>query len=85
MSLPMQTIHCFVDVSCRLLAIFAFTDAGGAVFINTMILGSVGQLKGIEAVAHGKGVILDITLVARRSTERIGTRHWRRGIDMQVK
>jgi hypothetical protein len=32
-----------------------------------------------------RSVKLDITLIARRSADRSGTRHWRRGADTQVR
>lgn len=46
-----------------------------------MILGFVGQLTGVEATAHGRTATLDVALIARRSADRAGTRHWRRGAD----
>ncbi|GBF98164.1 hypothetical protein Rsub_10576 [Raphidocelis subcapitata] len=58
-------------------------DAGADAFVLPMILGSVGQLTGVEAKAHGRSVDLNITLIARRSIDRSGTRHWRRGADAQ--
>ncbi len=59
-------------------------EAGALSFVLPMINGSVGQLAGIEACAHGRSVVLDISLIARRSADRSGTRHWRRGADLQV-
>ncbi|KAI8468529.1 MAG: SacI homology domain-containing protein [Monoraphidium minutum] len=58
-------------------------DAGADAFVPAMILGSIGQLTGVEAKAHGRSVELDVTLIARRSADRSGTRHWRRGADTQ--
>jgi hypothetical protein len=49
-----------------------------------MIVGSVGQLADVPAAAHGKAVSLTLTLLARRSADRAGTRHWRRGADTTV-
>jgi len=58
-------------------------DVGADAFVLTMILGSVGQITGVEATAHGRSVELDVSLIARRSVDRAGTRHWRRGADNQ--
>lgn len=56
-------------------------EAGGDTFALPMIVGSVGQLADVPAAAHGKAVSLTLTLIARRSADRAGTRHWRRGAD----
>ncbi|KAF6258005.1 SacI homology domain-containing protein [Scenedesmus sp. NREL 46B-D3] len=56
-------------------------DAGGDAFVLPMIVGSIGQLADVPAAAHGKAVALTLTLLARRSADRAGTRHWRRGTD----
>jgi hypothetical protein len=41
-----------------------------------MILGSVAQLPEVMV----KGAAVSVALVARRSAQRAGTRHWRRGV-----
>jgi hypothetical protein len=41
-----------------------------------MILGSLAQLEPFTI----KGKEVSVALVARRSTHRAGTRHWRRGV-----
>eukprot|EP00877_Chromochloris_zofingiensis_P011352 jgi/Chrzof1/6470/Cz18g12080.t1 len=56
-------------------------DVGADAFVIPLILGSVGQWSDIDATAHGKSVKMDITLIARKSVDRSGTRHWRRGAD----
>jgi hypothetical protein len=59
-------------------------DAGAGSYCPAFIQGSVGQIPGVEAKAHGHSVVLDLALVARRSMDRTGTRHWRRGADFKV-
>jgi phosphatidylinositol 4-phosphatase len=45
------------------------------------ILGFVCQVDGIRVEEGAKVEVLTMTLIARRSRFRTGTRHWRRGID----
>jgi hypothetical protein len=45
-----------------------------------MILGSVAQLD----PASIKGKEVSVALLARRSTQRAGTRHWRRGVGARL-
>lgn len=59
-------------------------EAGGLEgFILPIMLGSIGELRPVQFQAAGKHYGASITLIARRSTQRIGTRHWRRGADPQ--
>lgn len=61
-----------------------FTEAGGLdSFVLPMMLGSIGSLRPVQFQAADKHYGASITLIARRSTQRIGTRHWRRGADTQ--
>lgn len=53
-------------------------------FILPMMLGSIGELRPLQFQTPDKHYGASITLIARRSTQRIGTRHWRRGADAQV-
>ena len=46
-----------------------------------VVLSSVHQLP---EMTLGEGCTVRITLIARRSAQRAGTRHWRRGADSQV-
>jgi len=57
-------------------------QAGADAFILTAVQGFVGALPPV-AVPGAKGATerVVVTLVARRSVQRIGTRHWRRGAD----
>lgn len=50
-------------------------------FVIPVIMGSVQQL---QSVSFGPGTQASITLVARRSLQRPGTRHWRRGADAEA-
>lgn len=52
-------------------------------FILPMMLGSIGELRPLQFQTPDKHYGASITLIARRSTQRIGTRHWRRGADAQ--
>ncbi|MEW5316232.1 MAG: hypothetical protein WDW38_007613 [Sanguina aurantia] len=58
-------------------------DAGADRFVLPLIMGFVRQLPGLTftSVADGKTVSATLTLIARRSAQRAGTRHWRRGAD----
>ncbi len=49
-----------------------------------MMLGSIGELRPLQFQTPDKHYGASITLIARRSTQRMGTRHWRRGADPQV-
>lgn len=56
-------------------------DAGGCRFVVPMMLGFFGQLTDVQ-FGHGSKVASgSLTLLARRSMRRLGTRHWRRGAD----
>jgi len=60
-------------------------EAGGLDgFILPMMLGSIGELRPVQFQTPDKHYGASVTLIARRSTQRIGTRHWRRGADTQV-
>lgn len=60
-------------------------EAGGLDnFILPMMLGSIGEVRPVQFQTPDKHYGASITLIARRSTQRIGTRHWRRGADTQV-
>lgn len=54
-------------------------------FVLPVILGFIRQLPGLTftSVADGKTVSATLTLIARRSAQRAGTRHWRRGVDTE--
>lgn len=47
-------------------------------------MGFVEQLRDVEFTAPHRTHLATITLVARRSVRRIGTRQWRRGSDLEV-
>ena len=47
-----------------------------------LVMGSVQQLR---SVSFGDNTDAQITLIARRSTQRPGVRHWRRGADAEVR
>lgn len=49
-----------------------------------MMLGSIGELRPLQFQTPDRHYGASITLIARRSTQRIGTRHWRRGADTQA-
>lgn len=50
-------------------------------FVVPVIMGSVQQLA---SVSLGGNSMVSITLIARRSVQRPGVRHWRRGADAKV-
>lgn len=54
-------------------------------FVLPLIMGFVRQLPGLTftSVADGKTVSATLTLIARRSAQRAGTRQWRRGADTE--
>ena len=73
----------FLCSSCNLACCCA--EAGGLdAFILPMMLGSIGEVRPVQFQTPDKHYGASITLIARRSTQRIGTRHWRRGADTQV-
>lgn len=47
------------------------------------ILGFVRQLQKLRMKAGVRETEVKVTLIARRSRYRVGTRHWRRGVDNQ--
>lgn len=49
-----------------------------------MIQGFVGQLDDVVFSKGSQWAMASLTLIARRSIYRIGTRHWRRGADKEV-
>ena len=53
-------------------------------FVPPCFMGFVEQLKGVEFPAPHRTYTAAITLVARRSVRRIGTRQWRRGADQDA-
>ena len=55
--------------------------AGVEKFILPVVMGSVQQLP---SVTFGDNTLASITLIARRSVQRPGVRHWRRGADAEV-
>ena len=55
--------------------------AGIEKFILPVIMGSVQQLP---SVTFGDNTLATITLIARRSVQRAGVRHWRRGADAEA-
>lgn len=57
-------------------------DAGASQFAVPVVLASLHQLP---ALPLGGDTSATITLIARRSSQRAGTRHWRRGADPQVR
>ena len=48
-------------------------------------MGFVEQLRGVEFRAPHRASAATITLIARRSVRRVGTRQWRRGADLEVR
>ena len=60
------------------------TDAGFDAFAVPIIMGSVAQLGDLEFESATRHLTGSLTLIARRSLRRAGTRHWRRGADLQV-
>ena len=60
------------------------TDAGYDAFAVPIIMGSVAQLGDLEFESATRHLTGSLTLIARRSLRRAGTRHWRRGADLQV-
>lgn len=59
-------------------------DAGMSKFVPPCFMGFVEQLTGVEFPAPHRTYAATITLVARRSVRRIGTRQWRRGADQEA-
>lgn len=57
---------------------------GGHGFILPMIQGFVGELGELVFSKGSQWAMGSLTLVSRRSVQRIGTRHWRRGADKEV-
>jgi len=62
-------------------------EAGGGRFVLPFIMGFVEQLEGVvlqgaSPTTRGE-VAATLTLIARRSVHRAGTRHWRRGADQE--
>lgn len=58
-------------------------EAGMEQFVPACFMGFVGQLRGVEFVAPHRTYTATISLVARRSVRRVGTRQWRRGADLE--
>ena len=53
-------------------------------FVVPVMMGFVRQLPGLSLSGQGGTLVVGaLTLIARRSTLRIGTRHWRRGADAE--
>ena len=50
-------------------------------YMLPLVMGSLQQLK---SVSFGDNTDAQITLIARRSVQRPGVRHWRRGADAEV-
>ena len=50
-------------------------------YVLPLVMGSLQQLK---SVSFGDNTDAQITLIARRSVQRPGVRHWRRGADAEV-
>ncbi|CAD7703814.1 unnamed protein product [Ostreobium quekettii] len=58
-------------------------DANAHGFIYPLVQGFVGQLDSLVFRNKERYASASITLIARRSVQRVGTRHWRRGADKQ--
>ncbi|KAL6785044.1 TEF21 [Auxenochlorella protothecoides x Auxenochlorella symbiontica] len=58
-------------------------DAGLDAYVPPVFMGFVEQLNGLDFLGGGRQVSLGVTLIARRSRHRPGTRQWRRGADQQ--
>jgi hypothetical protein len=56
-------------------------EAGAAAFVPTAFMGFVQELPGLDFSRGGKSCRASVTLIARRSARRAGTRQWRRGAD----
>lgn len=57
---------------------------GGHAFVLPMIQGFIGELEGLVFSKGSQWTMGSLTLISRRSIQRIGTRHWRRGADKEV-
>lgn len=53
-------------------------------FVPPAFMGFVGQISGVQLRDEYRTHTATITLLARRSTQRPGTRQWRRGADLQA-
>ena len=58
-------------------------EAGGEKFVPTVMMGFVSQIKDINFTREGERHTATLTLIARRSAKRPGTRQWRRGADAE--
>lgn len=68
----------------KCLSFYVLADANAHGFIYPLVQGFVGQLDNLMFRHKDRWGLASITLIARRSTQRLGTRHWRRGADKQV-
>jgi len=59
-------------------------DAGMGRFVPPTFMGFAGQLSKVQLQGGTRAHAATITLVARRSLRRAGTRQWRRGADLQA-
>ena len=59
-------------------------DAGMARFVPPVFMGFAGQITGIPLRDRLRSHTATVTLLARRSLHRAGTRQWRRGTDLQA-
>ncbi|GMH37947.1 hypothetical protein BSKO_05831 [Bryopsis sp. KO-2023] len=52
-------------------------------FVLPVMQGFVGELNGLVFSEATQWGVASLTLIARRSVQRLGTRHWRRGVDKE--
>ena len=60
---------------------FIFVDAGGEKFVPTIVKGFIEQMKNVPL---SQNQTMNLTVIARRSAKRPGTRQWRRGTDVEA-
>jgi phosphatidylinositol 4-phosphatase len=59
-------------------------DAGLERFVPTVFVGFVAQLSDLDFSRGARQCHATLTLIARRSSRRVGTRQWRRGADLEA-
>lgn len=58
-----------------------FVDAGGEKLVPTIVKGFIKQVKNVPI---SQNQTINLTVIARRSVKRPGTRQWRRGTDVEA-
>jgi hypothetical protein len=59
-------------------------EAGGEKFTPAILKGFISQLTNISFSRGQNGALVNVTIIARRSARRPGTRQWRRGADAEA-